>query len=101
MGERCPKCGMPKDLCVCETLDKEKVTKIKVYETKKKLQKFVTVIEGIDSSQLNQTAKALKNKLACGGTAKEGKIILQGRHKDKVSPILKTIGYSEDVIEVQ
>ena len=100
MEERCPKCGMPKDLCVCEVLEKEGVRKIRVYVTKKKFRKLVTIVEGIDSSQLNQTAKALKNKLACGGTAKEGVIILQGDHKRKVPDLLKSMGYPAESIEV-
>jgi len=98
--EKCPKCGMLKDLCVCEILDKEGVTKIKVYSTKKKFRKLVTIVEGIDKAQLTRTTKALKQKLACGGTAKEGLIILQGNHKSKVSGILKQLGYPEDSIEV-
>jgi len=98
--EKCPKCGMLKDLCVCEILDKEGVTKIKVYATKKKFRKLVTIIEGIDKAQLARTTKALKQKLACGGTAKEGVIILQGNHKNKISGILKQLGYPEESIEV-
>ena len=97
----CPKCGMLKDLCVCEILDKQQVQKIKVYETRKKFKKYVTVVEGIDKTQLNSTAKTLKNKLACGGTAKEGVIILQGEHKEKVPPILKSLGYPIESIEVK
>lgn len=98
--EKCPKCGMLKDLCVCEILDKEGVTKIKVYSTKKKFRKLVTIVEGIDKAQLARTTKALKQKLACGGTAKEGVIILQGNHKNKIGGILKQLGYPEESIEV-
>ncbi len=100
MGERCPKCGMPKDLCVCEVLEKEGVTKIKVYTTKKKFKKLVTIVEGIDAAQIEQTAKNLKQKLACGGTAKEGAIILQGDHKKRVPDLLKEMGYPPESIEV-
>jgi len=98
--DKCPKCGMLKDLCVCEILDKEGVTKIKVYATKKKFRKLVTVIEGIDKAQLLRTTKALKQKLACGGTAKKGVIILQGNHKKKVTAVLKQLGYLEESVEV-
>ena len=100
MADICKKCGMLKDLCVCEILDKQGVTKIKVYVTKKKFRKFVTIIEGIDNAQLSRTAKELKNKLACGGTAKKGVIVLQGNHKAKIPGILKTLGYPEESIEV-
>jgi len=98
--DKCPKCGMLKDLCVCEILDKEGVTKIKVYATKKKFRKLVTIIEGIDKAQLARTTKELKQKLACGGTAKEGVIILQGNHKNKVAAVLKQLGYPEESVEV-
>lgn len=98
--DKCPKCGMLKDLCVCEILDKQGVSKIKVYATKKKFRKLVTIIEGIDKAQLKDTTKELKNKLACGGTFKDGNIILQGDHKKKVSDVLKHLGYPEENIEV-
>ncbi len=101
MGAICPKCGMPKEICVCEELDKQETSKIKVYVTKKKFKKLVTVIEGIDKAQLDSTAKSLKQKLACGGTAKEGIIVLQGNHKDKVSKYLRDMGYPAESIEVQ
>ena len=100
MAERCPKCGMPTDLCVCEALDKQGVTKIRIYVTKKKFRKLVTIIEGIDPAQLNRTAKNLKQKLACGGTAKDGIIILQGAHKRKIPELLKAMGYPVESIEM-
>jgi translation initiation factor 1 len=100
MMDKCPKCGMLKDLCVCEILDKQQAQKIKVYTTRKKFRKLVTIVEGIDKKRLADTAKSLKNKLACGGSAKEGVIILQGNHKNKILPLLKEIGYPEESIEV-
>jgi len=99
MVDTCKKCGMVMDLCVCEILDKEGVTKIRVYTTKKKFKKLVTIIEGIDSAQLDNTASELKHKLACGGTAKDGVIILQGDHKKKVGGVLVKIGYPKENIE--
>jgi len=92
---------MLKDLCVCEILDKQAATKIKVYSEKKKFRKYVTVIDGIDKSQLDQTTKDLKTKLACAGTSKDGIIILQGEHKMRVAELLKKLGYPEDSIEVR
>jgi len=92
---------MLKDLCVCEILDKQGVAKIKVYTTSKKFKKLVTVIEGIDKAQLEQTTKEMKHKLACGGTSKEGVIILQGNHKNRVRAVLKQLGYLEESIEIR
>jgi translation initiation factor 1 len=92
---------MLKDLCVCEILDKQGTTKIRVYTENKKFKKFVTVVEGIDKSQIDSTTKELKHKMACGGTTKDGLIILQGDHKSKVAAVLKNLGYSQDSIEVR
>ncbi len=100
MADICSKCGMLKDLCVCEILDKQGVAKIKVYTTKKKFKKLVTIIEGIDAAQLDQTTKELKHKLACGGSAKEGVIILQGDHKKRVPDVLKSLGYLKESIQL-
>lgn len=99
--DKCPKCGMLKDLCVCQILDKQGVAKIKVYTTNKKFKKLVTIVEGIDKAQLDQTTKELKHKLACGGTSKEGIIILQGDHKKRVADVLKQYGYLAESIEVR
>ena len=91
---------MLKDLCVCEILDKQGVAKIKVYTTKKKFKKLVTIVEGVDAAQLESTAKELKHKLACGGTAKEGVIILQGDQKRRTGEVLKQLGYLPESIEI-
>ncbi len=101
MSSICPKCGLLKELCVCEVLQKEEVTKIVVYATRKKFKKLVTIVEGIDNKNLNETAKELKQKLACGGTVKDGMIILQGNHLNKVREILMNIGYQDDSISVK
>ena len=92
---------MIKDLCVCEILDKEEVKKIRVYVTKKKFKKLVTVVEGIDKNRVADAAKALKQALACGGSGKDGIIVLQGNHKRKVKGILVGMGYPGESIEVE
>lgn len=98
--DKCPKCGMLMDLCVCEILDKQGASKIRIYTTKKKFKKLVTIIEGVDKAQLDQTTKQLKHKFACGGSAKEGVIILQGDHKRRAVEVLKQLGYPGETIEV-
>lgn len=102
MVEVCPKCGLPKELCVCETIAKEQ-QKIRIYSIKKKFGKVHTVIEGINEKEINlkETAKKLKEKFACGGTAKEGKIELQGNHKQNVKKYLIEMGFAPDTIEVR
>ena len=102
MSEICPKCGLPKELCVCETIAKESQI-IKVYGIKKKFGKKYTVIEGIDSKEidLKDLTKKLKTKFACGGTAKEGKIELQGDHKQNVKANLIQMGFPQETIDVR
>ena len=102
MAETCPKCGLPKELCVCETIAKEQ-QKIKITTIKKKFGKTYTVINGIDEKEINlkETAKKLKAKFACGGTAKEGKIELQGNHKQNVKQFLVEMGFAPESIEIR
>ena len=101
MSEICLKCGLVKELCVCETIAKESQL-IKIFLERKKFRKFSTIIEGIEQKEIDikDLAKKLKEKLACGGTAKEGKIELQGNHKNKVKTILVNMGFPPDSIEV-
>ncbi|MEM3255267.1 MAG: hypothetical protein QW530_00865, partial [Candidatus Micrarchaeaceae archaeon] len=72
MPEICPRCGLPKELCVCDILDKEGSKKVKVFTAKRKFMKYVTIVEGLSSDELDKTAKELKRLLACGGTTKHG-----------------------------
>ncbi|MCD6549681.1 stress response translation initiation inhibitor YciH [Candidatus Micrarchaeota archaeon] len=101
MPEICPKCGLPKDLCVCDILEKEEVQRIRVYTTRKKFRKLVTIIEGINKENLTKTAKELKQRLACGGTAKDGLIILQGDQTRLIKKALVDLGYPEESITVE
>lgn len=102
MSEICSKCGLVKELCVCETIAKENQM-IEIFLERKKFKKFYTIIEGIDEKEIDirDLAKKLKSQFACGGTAKEGKIELQGDHKNKVKDILVKMGFSPDTIEVK
>lgn len=102
MSEICPKCGLVKELCVCETIAKES-QKITISIDKKKFNKPYTVVEGIDDKEIDmkELAKKLKSALACGGTIKNGKIELQGEHKQKVKVILLETGFSPDTIVIK
>ncbi len=100
MAEICPKCGLPKELCVCNILDREVETKIKVYTKKAKFDKYVTVVEGINPDEIERTTKSLKRILACGGTNKDNVIELQGEHKQATKKALASIGYKESNIDL-
>ena len=101
MADICPKCGLPLEICACQALEKEEAQKIKVYTTKMRFGKLVTIVEGLSADDLAGTAKELKMRLACGGTSKEGRIVLQGNHKDKVRKLLVELGYNEANISMR
>ena len=102
MSEVCPMCGLVKELCVCETIAKED-QKILVYLERKKFNKNYTIVEGIDSKEidLKDLAKRLKSELACGGTIKEGKIELQGEHRQRTKKILIEYGFAPPSVEIK
>lgn len=100
MASICKKCGLPQDLCACGELDKEEV-KIIVRLEKRRFNRDATLIEGFSKgSDIDSVVKSLKNKLACGGTAKDGTIILQGDHRYTIKKHLTELGFNENAIEV-
>lgn len=93
-----PKTGLPVEAIAWEDLAKSEQT-IKVSTERRRYGKFITVVSGFDKGvDVKATAKSLKAGLACGGTVKNGRIELQGNHKEKVKPILVKLGFSEDSI---
>ena len=99
MTEICPKCGLPKDLCVCEDIAREQQN-IRIYTVKRRYGKVVTIVEGIDPNDINieDLAKTLKTKCAAGGTVKGGNIELQGDHKKKVYKTLLEMGFNVEIV---
>ena len=102
MAEICPVCGLPTVLCVCEEISKEQ-QRIRIRLETRKWGKKYTVIDGIDSKEmkLDKLAATLKHKCACGGTAKNDQIMLQGDHRDVVRGVLVDLGFPDKNIEVQ
>jgi len=97
----CPKCGLPKIACTCETIAKGE-QRIRVRTVKRKFGKLTTLIEGIDKKSVNirNIAKKLKHEFVCGGTVKDDTIELQGDHKSKAKEKLVKLGFSANMIEV-
>lgn len=94
MAGICPVCGLPEELCMCEEIAREQ-QQIKITTMKRRYGKIVTIIEGIDSSDidLDDLARKLKTRCAAGGTVKQGKIELQGEHRKKVKKVLNEMGF--------
>ena len=89
--------GLPEELY--EELDKS-TTHIKVKKEKRKFGKIVTIVELSKKDNINQIAKELKKKLACGGAVKDNRIELQGNHINKIKKVLVQIGYEQNQIEL-
>jgi translation initiation factor 1 len=102
MNVTCQICGLPKELCVCETIAKSD-QKVEIKTEKRKFGKPATVITGLDPKSINikEVAKNLKSHLACGGTIKKDVIELQGEHINKVKAELIKLGFSEDSIIIK
>ena len=97
----CNQCGLPQDLCVCETIAREQ-QKITVKIEKRKFGKNYTVINGIKKeANVDEILKKLKSKFACGGTAKSGNIELQGDHRLRLKQVLIELGFPDETIEIQ
>ena len=102
MAEICPICGLPRDICVCGEIGKEQ-QRIRIRLETRKFGRAVTIIDGIDDkdTDLGRLAQKLKAFCACGGTAKNSQIILQGDHRAKAGSYLVRLGYPQENIEVQ
>lgn len=102
MNQICPKCGLSKDICVCETIALESQI-VKVKTVKRRFGKITTLVEGIDKKSINlkEISKKLKEKFACGGTVKDGVIELQGNHVQQTKQELINLGFDENSIKTE
>lgn len=80
-----------------ENINKKQFDSIRVHlEKKHRGGKAVSLIRGLEklpSDELKALGKKLKSKCGVGGSVKDGEIIIQGEHRDKIISILKTEGY--------
>lgn len=66
-----------------------------ILETKHRAGKTVTIVYGFVGKEddLNTLGKALKNHCGTGGAVKDGEMIMQGDHRQKIFQYLKQKGY--------
>ena len=77
------------------TLDNKKQLLYVSLDKKQRAGKEVTLIEGFVGldEDLKELGKLLKSKCGVGGTSKDGEIVIQGNHRDKVMELLVKEGY--------
>ena len=98
MNEEDTSFNLPTEESVFEEIAKGE-QKITVSTVSRRYGKITTLVSGFDKNfDIKGTAKHLKEKLACGGTVKDGVIELQGNHLKQVKAILVKLGFPEDSI---
>ncbi|MHA1452630.1 MAG: stress response translation initiation inhibitor YciH [Promethearchaeota archaeon] len=96
----CPKCSLPQDLCVCESLSQEN-QRITISNDKRKWGRVVTVVTfNGEMPDLKKMLKKAKTYCASGGTVRDNQIEIQGEHKNKVRRLLIKEGIPVENIEI-
>ncbi len=80
-----------------ETLPAEKQKLIISLDKHARGGKQVTLVSGFvgTDEDISTLGKLLKNRCGVGGTAKEGVILIQGDHRDKIVALLQSQGYTK------
>lgn len=104
----CPRCRQMADKCTCPPAPESNPAQLAQpdlpsrssvvrvgRETKGRRGKGVTVVSDLplDEARLQQLATHLKQRLGTGGTAKDGRIEIQGDQRDRVGQELERLGY--------
>ena len=92
-----PNYNIPSEEEVVETIAADQQPLRVILETKHRAGKTVTIVYGFVGAEddMNILGKALKNHCGTGGSVKDGEIIIQGDHRQKVFQFLKQKGYNK------
>ncbi len=99
-GRMCPACRQPVAACTCAaTAAAQRPAGDGIARVTREKQgrggKLVTVVRGlpVDETTLAELGKRLRTACGAGGTAKEGRLELQGDHAERVTAWLQDAGY--------
>jgi translation initiation factor 1 len=86
--------GLPDELGIDEDLGRAE-QRLTIRTEERTYGKAVTIVEGFDDSSvdLGDLASTLKSDLATGGTVEEGRIELQGDHRERATDLLRDEGF--------
>ncbi|HDQ45067.1 MAG TPA: stress response translation initiation inhibitor YciH [bacterium] len=97
-GRTCPACWMPVADCLCAKAERSRpggggIVRVR-REVKGRNGKPVTRISGLPlpERELGELASELKRRCACGGSVKDGDILLQGERTGQVITLLEARG---------
>ncbi len=99
-GRECPTCGWPARDCRCSTaVDEpvpERITAVLRIEKAGRRGKTVTVVDRLprNASFLKQLAKDLKRACGSGGSVGDGRVEVQGDHRDVLRRLLGDRGWT-------
>lgn len=99
VGERCPNCQRPVRECVCKAGTPGKTSSDGIVrisrETQGRKGKGVTVVTGLGlpAAELAALATDLKKRCGSGGGVVEGRIEIQGEHRDRLVAELANRGW--------
>ncbi|MEZ5988909.1 MAG: stress response translation initiation inhibitor YciH [Planctomycetota bacterium] len=99
-GRTCPGCERAVADCVCDDAggggDGGGGPARLSYETKGRKGKGVTVVAdlGLGAVALGLLAKELKAVCGSGGTVEDGRVLIQGDHRDRVEALLRAKGHA-------
>jgi translation initiation factor 1 len=99
IGERCPNCLRPVRECVCKRGTPGKTASDGVVRVSRETQgrkgKGVTVITGLGlpPAELDALATELKKRCGSGGSAENGRIEIQGDHRERLVEELTRRGW--------